>query len=163
MGREVETQKGKNPETGTGSRAARPHGSETGKSQGETTKMAAMNQEELLDQIGKMTVLELADFVEAFKDKFNVTAAVAVAPAGAPADGVAQEEEKDEFDAILVAVGGKKIQVIKAVRELTTLGLREAKELVESAPVAVREGVTKEEAEQVMAKLEEQGATVELK
>ncbi len=125
--------------------------------------MAAMNQEELLDQIGKMTVLELADFVEAFKDKFNVTAAVAAAPAGAPADGVAQEEEKDEFDAILVAVGGKKIQVIKAVREFTTLGLREAKELVESAPVAVREGVTKEEAEQVMAKLEQQGATVELK
>ncbi len=125
--------------------------------------MAAMNQDELLDQIGNMTLLELADFVEAFKDKFNVTAAVAVAQTGVPADGAAQEEEKHEFDAVLVAVGGKKIQVIKAVRQLTTLGLKEAKELVESAPVAVREGVTKEQAEEVKAKLEEQGATVELK
>ena len=125
--------------------------------------MAAMDQDQLLDQIGNMTLLELADFVEAFKDKFNVTAAVAVAHAGAPVDGAAQEEEKTEFDAVLVAVGGKKIQVIKAVRQLTTLGLKEAKELVESAPVAVREGVTKEEAEEVKAKLEEQGATVELK
>ena len=122
-----------------------------------------MNQDELLDQIGNMTLLELADFVEAFKDKFNVTAAVAVAQAGVPADGAAQEEEKVEFDAVLVAVGGKKIQVIKAVRQLTTLGLKEAKDLVESAPVAVREGVTKDEAEEVKAKLEEQGATVELK
>ena len=125
--------------------------------------MVAMNQDELLDQIGNMTLLELADFVEAFKDKFNVTAAVAVAQAGVPADGAAQEEEKVEFDAVLVAVGGKKIQVIKAVRQLTTLGLKEAKDLVESAPVAVREGVTKDEAEEVKAKLEEQGATVELK
>lgn len=125
--------------------------------------MAAMNQEELLDQIGNMTLVELAEFLEAFKDRFNVTAAVAAAPAGAQADGAAEEEEQVEFDAVLVSFGPKKIQVIKAVRELTTLGLKEAKELVESAPVAVRESVTKEEAEQVVAKLEAQGATAELK
>ena len=125
--------------------------------------MAAMNQEELLDQIGNMTLVELAEFLEAFKDRFNVTAAVAAAPAGAQADGAAEEEEQVEFDAVLVSFGPKKIQVIKAVRELTSLGLKEAKELVESAPVAVRESVTKEEAEQVVAKLEAQGAPAELK
>ena len=125
--------------------------------------MAAMNQEELLDQIGNMTLVELAEFLEAFKDRFNVTAAVAAAPAGAQADGAAEEEEQVEFDAVLVSFGPKKIQVIKAVRELTSLGLKEAKDLVESAPVAVREGVTREEAEQVVAKLEAQGATAELK
>ncbi|MDE0082546.1 MAG: 50S ribosomal protein L7/L12 [Gammaproteobacteria bacterium] len=125
--------------------------------------MAAMNQEELLDQIGNMTLVELAEFLEAFKDRFNVTAAVAAAPAGAQADGAAEEEEQVEFDAVLVSFGPKKIQVIKAVRELTSLGLKEAKELVESAPVAVRESVTREEAEQVVAKLEAQGATAELK
>ena len=122
-----------------------------------------MNQEELLDQIGNMTLVELAEFLEAFKDRFNVTAAVAAAPAGAQADGAAEEEEQVEFDAVLVSFGPKKIQVIKAVRELTSLGLKEAKELVESAPVAVRESVTREEAEQVVAKLEAQGATAELK
>lgn len=125
--------------------------------------MAAMNQEELLDQIGNMTLVELAEFLEAFKDRFNVTAAVAAVQAGAQADGAAEEEEQVEFDAVLVSFGPKKIQVIKAVRELTSLGLKEAKELVESAPVAVRESVTREEAEQVVAKLEAQGATAELK
>ena len=125
--------------------------------------MDAMNQEELLDQIGNMTLVELAEFLEAFKDRFNVTAAVAAAPAGAQADGAAEEEEQVEFDAVLVSFGPKKIQVIKAVRQLTSLGLKEAKELVESAPVAVREGVTREEAEQVVSKLEAQGATAELK
>ena len=125
--------------------------------------MDAMNQEELLDQIGNMTLVELAEFLEAFKDRFNVTAAVAAAPAGAQADGAAEEEEQVEFDAVLVSFGAKKIQVIKAVRQLTSLGLKEAKELVESAPVAVREGVTREEAEQVVSKLEAQGATAELK
>ncbi|MDE0394213.1 MAG: 50S ribosomal protein L7/L12 [Gammaproteobacteria bacterium] len=125
--------------------------------------MAAMNQQELLDQIGNMTLVELAEFLEAFKDRFNVTAAVAAVPAGAQADGAAEEEEQVEFDAVLVSFGPKKIQVIKAVRELTSLGLKEAKELVESAPVAVRESVTREEAEQVVAKLEAQGATAELK
>jgi large subunit ribosomal protein L7/L12 len=122
------------------------------------------NQEELLDAIGNMTVMELADFVDAFKEKFGVEAAVA-APAAAPAagDGEAAEEEKDEFDVVLAEIGGKKIQVIKVVREITSLGLKEAKDLVDGAPNTVKEAVTKEEAEQIKAKLEEQGATVELK
>jgi len=122
----------------------------------------ATNQEELLETIGNMTVLELSEFVDAFKDKFNVTAAAPVAVAGG---GAAPEvaEEKDEFDVILETFGEKKIQVIKAVREITSLGLKEAKDLVDSAPSAVKEAVSKEEAEQVKAKLEEQGATVVLK
>ena len=123
------------------------------------------NKEELLDAIGEMTVMELADFVEAFKEKFNVTA-VAAAPAAAGAAapaGVEAEVEKDEFDVILKEVGGKKIQVIKAVREVTSLGLKEAKDVVDGAPSTIREAVSKDEAEQIKAKLEEQGATVELK
>jgi large subunit ribosomal protein L7/L12 len=123
------------------------------------------NQEELLDAIGNMTVMELADFVDAFKEKFGVEAAIA-APAAAPAAagaGEAEAEEKDEFDVVLAEVGGKKIQVIKVIREITSLGLKEAKDLVDGAPNTVREAVTKEEAEQIKAKLEEQGATVELK
>ncbi len=120
------------------------------------------NTEELLDTIGNMTVIELADFVEAFKEKFNVTAAVA-APAAAAAAAAPVEEEKDEFDVVLKDVGGKKIQVIKVIREVTSLGLKEAKDLVDGAPNTVREAVTKDEAEQIKAKLEEQGATVELK
>ena len=124
------------------------------------------NKEELLDAIGNMTVMELADFVDAFKEKFGVEAAVAapVAAAGGAAGGAAPaEEEKDEFDVVLTEVGGKKIQVIKVIREVTSLGLKEAKDLVDGAPNTVKEAVTKEEAEQVKAKLEEQGATVELK
>ena len=122
----------------------------------------AVNQEELLETIGNMTVLELSEFVESFKEKFNVTAAVAAAPAAAgPAAEAA--EEKDEFDVILEGVGDKKIQVIKVVREVTSLGLKEAKDLVESAPTAVKEAISKDEAEQVKAKLEEQGAKVALK
>ena len=122
------------------------------------------NTQELLDAIGNMTVLELAEFVEAFKDKFNVTAAVA-APAAAPAAGgaAAAAEEQTEFAVRLVATGDKKIQVIKVVREITSLGLKEAKDLVDGAPNTVKEGVTKEEAAQIKAKLEEQGATVEVK
>ena len=124
--------------------------------------------EELLDAIGGMTVLELAEFVEAFKEKFGVTAVAAapVAVAGAaPAGGAAAPaaEEKAEFDVLLKDVGAKKIQVIKVIREGTSLGLKEAKDLVDNAPSTVREGVSKEEAEQIKAKLEEQGATVELK
>jgi len=111
-----------------------------------------------------MTVLELSEFVDAFKDKFNVTAAVAAATAADPAAGAGEPEaEQDEFDVILAGVGDKKIQVIKVIRELTSLGLKEAKDLVDSAPSTVREGVTKDEAEQVKAKLEEKGASVELK
>ena len=120
--------------------------------------------EELLDTIGNMTVLELSEFVEAFKTKFNVQAvAAAAAPAGgaaAPAEAVAEQEE---FSVILEAAGEKKIQVIKVIREITALGLKEAKELVDGAPKNVKEGVTKDEANQIKAKLEEQGATVKLK
>lgn len=121
--------------------------------------------EELLNTIGNMTVLELADFVEAFKEKFNVTAAVAAPAAAAPAAGAAAPaaEEKTEFDVQLKDVGAKKIQVIKVIREVTSLGLKEAKDLVDNAPSIVKEGVSKEEAAQIKAKLEEQGATIELK
>jgi len=121
--------------------------------------------QELLDTIGEMTVLELSEFVEAFKEKFNVQA-VAAAPAAAAGGGAAggeAAEEKDEFDVVLESIGDKKIQVIKVVREVTSLGLKEAKELVDNAPNAVREAVTKDEAEQIKSKLEEQGATVALK
>jgi large subunit ribosomal protein L7/L12 len=121
--------------------------------------------EELLDVIGNMTVLELADFVEAFKEKFNVTAAVAApAAAGPAAAGAAPAaEEKTEFDVHLKDVGAKKIQVIKVIREVTSLGLKEAKDLADNAPSVVKEGISKDEAEQIKAKLEEQGATIELK
>jgi large subunit ribosomal protein L7/L12 len=123
------------------------------------------NKEELLDAIGNMTVLELAEFVEAFKAKFGVTAVMA-APSAAPAGGAAAPapvEEKTEFDVILKEAGAKKIQVIKVVRELTSLGLKEAKDLVDNPPRAVKEGVSKDEANAVKAKLEEQGAVVELR
>ena len=124
------------------------------------------NKEELLDAIGNMTVLELAEFVEAFKEKFNVTAVMAAPMAGPGAGGAAAApvvEEKTEFDVVLKEAGAKKIQVIKVVREVTSLGLKEAKDLVDNPPRAVKEGVSKEEAEAVKAKLEEQGAVVELK
>ena len=124
----------------------------------------ATNQEELLETISNMTVLELSEFVDAFKEKFNVTA-VAAAPMAVP--GAAAEadaaEEKTEFDVILEGIGDKKIQVIKVVREVTSLGLKEAKDLVDGAPSTVKEALTKEEAEQIKGKLEEQGATVALK
>ena len=122
--------------------------------------------EELLEAIGSLTVLEAAELKEMMEEKFGVTAAapVAMAVAGAgPAGGDAAAEEKTEFDVVLTGVGDKKIQVIKVVREVTDLGLKEAKELVDNAPKAVREGIEKEEAEAIKAKLEEQGATVELK
>ncbi|MCL7972818.1 MAG: 50S ribosomal protein L7/L12 [marine benthic group bacterium] len=120
--------------------------------------------EELLDAIGSLTVLEAAELKEMMEEKFGVTAAapVAVAAAGAAAPGAAAEEQT-EFDVILAGIGDKKIQVIKAVREVTSLGLKEAKEVVDNAPKPVKEGISKEEAEAIKAKLEEQGATVELK
>jgi large subunit ribosomal protein L7/L12 len=127
---------------------------------------ATLSRDELLDAIGNMTVLELSEFVKAFEEKFGVTAAapVAVAAAGGGAAAAAPVvEEQTEFDVILKAAGEKKIQVIKVVREVTSLGLKEAKDLVDGAPKAVKEGVSKAEADQVKAKLEEQGATVELK
>ena len=126
-----------------------------------------LSREELLDAIGNMTVLELSEFVKEFEEKFGVTAAapvaVAAAPAAGGAGGATAAEEKTEFDVILQGAGEKKIQVIKVVREITGLGLKEAKDLVDSAPKAVKEGASKEEAEQIKAKLEEQGAAVELK
>ena len=125
--------------------------------------------EEILDAIGKMTVLELAELVDAFKERFGVTAVAAapVAAAAAAAPGApsaaAAVEEKTEFDVILKDAGPKKIQVIKVVREVTNLGLKEAKDLVDNPPKPVKEGVSKEEAEAIKAKLEEQGAVVEVK
>lgn len=122
------------------------------------------NHEELLETIGGMTVLELSEFVDAFKGKFNVTAMAApVAVAGGAAGGEAAAEEKDEFDVVLEGIGDKKIQVIKVVRELTGLGLKEAKEVVDSAPSTVKEAATKAEAEEMKAKLEGVGAAVALK
>ena len=122
-----------------------------------------LSNEDILEAIGGKTVVELADLIEAFKTKFNVT--VAAAPAGGGAGGAAAPaaEEKTEFSVILKAGGAKKIQVIKVVRELTSLGLKEAKDLVDGAPSPVKEGVSKGEAEEIKKKLEEQGAEVELK
>ena len=123
----------------------------------------ATNHEELLETIGGMTVLELSEFVDAFKEKFNVTAMAApVAMPGAAAPEAAAEE-KEEFDVVLEGIGDKKIQVIKVVRELTGLGLKEAKELVDGAPSTVKEAAAKAEAEEMKAKLEEVGAAVALK
>ena len=125
----------------------------------------ATNHEELLETIGSMTVLELSEFVDAFKDKFNVTALAApmAMPGGVAGEDAGAAEEKDEFDVVLEGIGDKKIQVIKVVRELTGLGLKEAKEVVDSAPGPVKEGVTKVEAEEMKAKLEDVGAAVALK
>jgi large subunit ribosomal protein L7/L12 len=124
------------------------------------------NKEELLEAIGNMTVLELAEFVEAFKTKFGVTAVVA-APAAAAGGGAgaaaAAVEEQTEFTVVLKEAGAKKIQVIKVVRELTGLGLKEAKDMVDGAPQTVKAGVSKDEAAAIKAKLEEQGAAVEVK
>ncbi|MBV8066791.1 MAG: 50S ribosomal protein L7/L12 [Candidatus Eremiobacteraeota bacterium] len=121
---------------------------------------------ELIEQIDKLTVLELADLVKQLEEKYGVSAAAPVAMmAAGPGAGAAAapEAEKTEFDVILSEIGAEKIKVIKAVRELTSLGLTEAKAFVESAPKAVKEGVTKDEAEQVKKKLEEAGAKVEIK
>ncbi len=127
-----------------------------------------LSNEEILDAIGNKTVVELADLIEAFKSKFNVTiAAAAAAPAAGGAGGgaaaAAPVEEKTEWSVVLKEGGAKKIQVIKVVREITSLGLKEAKDAVDSAPTVVREGVTKAEAEEFKKKLEEQGAVVEVK
>jgi large subunit ribosomal protein L7/L12 len=127
-----------------------------------------LSKDEILEAIDQMTVLDLSDLVKAFEERYGVTAAAPVAVAAAPAaagDGAAAApaEEKTEFDAVLTEVGANKILVIKGVRELTGLGLKEAKDLVDAAPKAVKEGVTKEEAEQVKEKLAEAGATVEVR
>ncbi len=129
--------------------------------------MATLTTDQLLEAFEKMTVLELADFKKAFEDRFGVTAAVAAAPAAAPAAAAAvpveAAEEQTEFTAVLAEIGPNKIPVIKVVRELTGLGLKEAKDLVDAAPRPVKEGVAKEEAEKIKAALEAQGAKVEIK
>jgi large subunit ribosomal protein L7/L12 len=127
--------------------------------------MSTMTNEQILEAIGGKTVLELADLIEAFKTKFNVSAVAVAAPAGGGAGGAAAPavEEQTEFTVILKEAGAKKIQVIKVVREVTSLGLKEAKDLVDGAPKSVKEGASKAEAEEIKRKLEEQGAVVELK
>jgi large subunit ribosomal protein L7/L12 len=130
--------------------------------------MAKLSTDELLDAFKEMTLLELSEFVKQFEDTFGVTAAAPVAAAAAPAAGgaggeAAAAEEKDEFDVVLEAAGEKKINVIKEVRGLTSLGLKEAKELVEAAPKAILEGVNKETAEKAKEALEGAGASVTLK
>jgi len=124
-----------------------------------------MSKEELVEAIGNLSVLDLAELVKMLEEKFGVSAAAPVAVAAAPAagGGVAVVEEQTEFDAILKSIGEKKIQVIKVVRELTGLGLKEAKDLVDGAPKPVKEKVSKQEAEQIKTKLEAEGATVEIK
>ena len=121
--------------------------------------------DELLEQIGSLTLLEAADLKSKMEEKFGVTAAapVAFAAAGALPGAASEEEEKTEFDVVLESVGDKKINVLKIVRELTGLGLKEAKELVDSAPKAIKEKIKKEEAEEMKKKLEEAGAKVEVK
>jgi large subunit ribosomal protein L7/L12 len=128
-----------------------------------------VSQEDVLEAVANWTVLELSEFVKAFEEKFGVSAAAPVAVAapgaggGAAGDGAAAAEEKDEFDVILSGAGDKKIQVIKEVRSLTSLGLKEAKDLVDGAPKPVLEKVNKEQADEAKAKLEAAGATVEVK
>ena len=127
-----------------------------------------MAHEQLIEQLENMTVIQLNELVKELEEKWGVSAAApvamgAVAAGGGAAAGAAAEEEKTEFDVVLTEVGGNKIQVIKAVRELTSLGLKEAKDLVDSAPKAIKEGVAKDEAEAAKAKLEEAGAKVDVK
>ena len=128
--------------------------------------MAKADTDKLVESLGGMTVLELVDLKNKLEEEWGVTAAAPMAIAAAPAgggDGAAAEEEKSAFDIVLTAAGGQKIQVIKVVRAITGLGLKEAKELVDSAPNAVKEGVAQDEADQLKAQLEEAGATVEIK
>ena len=129
--------------------------------------MATLTQDDLLEAIDKMTVLELSEFIKRFEERYGVTAAApaaaAAAPAAAAAEATAAPEEQTEFTAVLTEIGPNKIPVIKVVRELTGLGLKEAKDLVDAAPKPVKEGITKDEADKIKAALEEQGAKVEIK
>jgi len=132
--------------------------------------MAVMTQDDLLEAIDKMTVLELSEFIKRFEERYGVTAAAPVAAAAAPAaaggagaDAPAEVAEQTEFTATLTEIGPQKIPVIKVVRELTGLGLKEAKDLVDATPKAVKEGVTRDEAEKIKAAIEEQGGKVEIK
>jgi len=129
-------------------------------------KRMAVSKEDVVEFISNMSVLELSDFVKELEEKFGVSAAAPVAVAavgGAPAEGAAPAEEKSEFDVMLTAAGDQKIKVIKEVRAITSLGLKEAKEVVENVPHAIKEGVSKEEAEDIKAKIEAVGGTVEIK
>jgi len=124
----------------------------------------AMNKEDILEAISNMTVLEIVDLISAMEEKFGVSAAAAtVAVAAGPAAAAAVVEEKTEFDVVMASFGDNKVSVIKAVREITGLGLKEAKDLVESAPVTVKEGIAKADAEAMKKKLEEAGAKVDIK
>ena len=124
----------------------------------------AVNKEDILETIANMTVLEVVELVEAMEEKFGVSAAmVAAAPAAAAAEAVPEEEEQTEFDVVLTSFGSTKVGVIKAVRALTSLGLKEAKDLVESVPAPIREAVSKDEAEDARKQLEEAGGSVEIK
>ena len=126
--------------------------------------MATLTQDQLLDQIGAMTLVEVAEFIKKFEEKFGVTAAAPVAAAAvAAAAPVEVVEEQTEFTAILAEIGPNKIPVIKVVRELTSLGLKEAKDLVDASPRPVKEGIARDEAEKIKAALEAQGAKVEIK
>jgi len=127
--------------------------------------MTTMTNDQILEAIGNKTVVELADLIEAFKTKFNVSVVAAAAAAGGGAGGAAAPavEEQTEFTVILKEGGAKKIQVIKVIREITSLGLKEAKDLVDGSPKVVKEGASKAEAEEIKKKLEDQGAVVELK
>ena len=129
-----------------------------------------MTKDEIIEAIKQMNVVELADVVKALEDEFGISAAAPVAVAAAPADGgapagggAAASEDQSEFEVSLKEIGPNKINVIKAVREVTSLGLREAKELVESAPASIKDGIAKEEADEIKSKLEEAGAAVEVK
>ncbi len=128
--------------------------------------MATLTQDQILDAIGAMTLVEVSDFVKKFEEKFGVTAAApvaAAAPTAAAAPAAVVEEEQTEFSAVLTEIGPNKIPVIKVVRELTGLGLKEAKDLVDAHPKAVKEGIARDEADKIKAALEEQGAKVEIK
>jgi large subunit ribosomal protein L7/L12 len=125
--------------------------------------MAELTRESVLEYIGNMNVLELSELVKEFEEKFGVSAAAPVAVAAGPAAGAVAEEEKTAFTVVLASFGDKKINVIKAIREITALGLKEAKELVEACPKPIKEDVSKEEAETIKKKLEEAGAKVEIK
>lgn len=125
--------------------------------------MAADKINAMIEEIKGLTVVELSELVKAIEEEFGVSAAAAVAVAGPVAGGAAAEEEKSDFDVVLAEVGAQKIKVIKVVREITGLGLAEAKAVVDGAPKAIKEGVAKEEAEEIKSKLEEVGAKVELK
>ena len=125
--------------------------------------MAKMTTAEMIEAIKELSVLELNELVKACEEEFGVSAAAGVVVAAAGGDGAAAAEEKDEFDVELVSAGASKVKVIKAVREITGLGLKEAKELVDNAPKVVKEAVSKAEAEEIKAKLEEQGAEVNMK